>query len=882
MAFAVLMMMAAAVLPNFARSAITLIPMGSTYLPYGFDPAGAPLYGMGDRGAVEQLTYDADNYRIYTVGEARILNVIDISDPKNAALVYQLQLPGGATDVDSCGRFVAVSIHDDFKVLPGTVLIYSMYDTTRKNMTLLHQIQVGALPDMVKFTKDCMTLVTCNEGEPGLDESGNFVDPEGSASVIAFQSTNLGQESAPTVRTATFRKFDSLAEEYNSRGVRWTLPMIQVGSEVMEFNLSQTLEPEYVAYNSDGSKAYIALQENNAIAVLDMATATFDDIYPLGSKYWGTASIDTSNEDGGSLVSRNLKSQRVQKAMNLTSQLGCAVFSSIDGLDPENPDKYSSLHLFGGRGFSVWDADDLSLVWDSGDDVERMVAKYYPTIFNSDYDEEFFNSTPAARFDHRSCKKGPETESLAIGEVDGKTAFFVGNERSSTILVYSLADEDIITPVFQSIHFSGRTDLTWRQAYQDRVVGDIDPEDMRFVSTRDSPTNSPLLLVAGTVSGTVSVYEVAESDDDGVSTAGKMKRAWLQHLVAKKLGADAVSIGRSGGETSTFSPPVTRYRQFGKISKETIGNKTFVSVYDPRDIETLFRTEGPNPSWMQLMALGEVRKRLGKPLGMINETGQKWRQLRYAAQSKLLNPKSVSSFVPVLDEISRDFVEKLRTGRSAATLEPTIDLDAELRKWSLESVVSATLGIRLGCLQKHRQIPDKDTEDLLQSSDAFLDTWSKLELGPPLYMLYPTKTWRKFLRANELWLRVLPAFSMRNRILDKEIVLSGYRVPPNVIIRVLTHVTGQLPEYVVEPDRFAPERWLRDDTTIPKPHPFAVRPFGVGTRSCIGQRLAEQELGILLAKMIQQFHIECDGEMEQIFNIANKPDLSGTFKFTEL
>ncbi|XP_035685878.1 mesenchyme-specific cell surface glycoprotein-like [Branchiostoma floridae] len=591
MAFAVLMMMAAAVLPNSARSAITLSPMGSTYLPYGFDPAGAPLYGMGDRGAVEQLTYDADNYHIYTVGEARILNVIDISDPKNAALVYQLQLPGGATDVDSCGRFVAVSIHDDFKVLPGTVLIYSMYDTTRKNMTLLHQIQVGALPDMVKFTKDCMTLVTCNEGEPGLDESGNFVDPEGSASVIAFQSANLGQESAPTVRTAMFRKFDSLAEEYNSRGVRWTLPMIQVGSEVMEFNLSQTLEPEYVAYNSDGSKAYIALQENNAIAVLDMATATFDDIYPLGSKYWGTASIDTSHEDGGilmrdwpiyslyqpdsmrtfshrgrnyiltanegdgvervppnatvstdelkgtelierSLVSRNLKSQRVQKALNLTSQLGCAVFSSIDGLDPENPDKYSSLHLFGGRGFSVWDADDLSLVWDSGDGVERMVAKHYPSIFNSDYYEEFFNSTPAARFDHRSCKKGPETESLAIGEVDGKTAFFVGNERSSTILVYSLADEDIITPVFQSIHFSGRTDLTWRQAYQDRVVGDIDPEDMRFVSTRDSPTNTPLLLVAGTASGTVSVYEVVEPDDGGVSASPSIVVSWFVMTVS--------------------------------------------------------------------------------------------------------------------------------------------------------------------------------------------------------------------------------------------------------------------------------------------------------------------------------------------------------------
>ncbi|CAH1224681.1 CYP27B1 [Branchiostoma lanceolatum] len=567
-----------------------------------------------------------------------------------------------------------------------------------------------------------------------------------------------------------------------------------------------------------------------------------------------------------------------------------------------------------------------------------------------------------------------------------------------------------------------------------------------------------------------------------------MKRAWPQHLVARKLAADAATIGRAGGERATFPPPGSapapgdhvgtgptaqactarpfedmpgpkglpligslldytplgnlqsnlscspplqretawssallgtchtcpfslkklhesffeRYRQFGKISKETIGNKCFVSVYDPSDIETLFRTEGPNPSWMQLMALGEVRKRLGKSLGMINETGEKWRRLRYAAQSKLLKPQNVRSFVPVLDDISRDLVEKVRVGRSS-TSELSIDMDAELRRWSLESVVSATLGIRLGCLQTDRQTPDKDTEDLLESSDAFLETWSTLELGLPLYMLYPTKTWRKFLRANEQWLsaagrmidrsldrndsqrdplqpevtllehivtrkeltpddivmiitelifagiettavamtynlytmaknqavqekarrevnavvgeggkvtqdalkslkyikaciketfRVLPVFSMRNRILDKEIVLSGYRVPPNVIIRVLTHVTGQLPEYVAEPDRFVPERWLRDDVTMPKPrrddvtmpkpHPFAVRPFGVGSRSCIGQRLAEQELGILLAKMVQQFHIECDGEMDQVFNIANKPDLSGTFKFTEV
>ena len=45
---------------------------------------------------------------------------------------------------------------------------------------------------------------------------------------------------------------------------------------------SMDLEPEYIA--ADNNKAYIALQEANAIAVLDLNTKQYDGIYSLGYK----------------------------------------------------------------------------------------------------------------------------------------------------------------------------------------------------------------------------------------------------------------------------------------------------------------------------------------------------------------------------------------------------------------------------------------------------------------------------------------------------------------------------------------------------------------------------------------------------------------------
>ena len=62
-------------------------------------------------------------------------------------------------------------------------------------------------------------------------------------------------------------------------------------------------------------------------------------------------------------------------------------------------------------------------------------------------------------------------------------------------------------------------------------------------------------------------------------------------------------------------------------------------------------------------------------------------------------------------------------------------------------------------------------------------------------------------------------------------------------------------------DKFIPERWLKDseNSTCPMAkdaHPFSYLPFGFGTRMCIGRRIAELEIEVLISRLLREFRIE--------------------------
>lgn len=234
--------------------------------------------------AAEIPAYDAASRRLFVVNAERgTLDVLNASNPASPTLIESLDanaIAAGAevNSVAVANGLVAIAIQAAVKTDPGFVAFYRASD-----LSLVGSVSVGALPDMLIFTPDGRNVLVANEGEPNDDYS---VDPVGSISII-----NVSNLADITVRTAGFEAFNAQAATLRAAGVRIFGPNATV---------AQDLEPEYIAVSADGTTAWATLQENNALAKIDIASATVTDILPLGYKDHGQAGngIDANDEDG--------------------------------------------------------------------------------------------------------------------------------------------------------------------------------------------------------------------------------------------------------------------------------------------------------------------------------------------------------------------------------------------------------------------------------------------------------------------------------------------------------------------------------------------------------------------------------------------------------
>ena len=144
---------------------------------------------------------------------------------------------------------------------------------------------------------------------------------------------------------------------------------------------------------------------------------------------------------------------------------------------------------------TIWDTAG-NLVFDSGSQVSRYLANRSPKTFNS--------NGLASSFDSRSDDKGPEPEAVAIGKLYGRTYAFLGLERAGGIMVFDITHPETTRLVDYVNNANPDGNLV------DGTSGDVGPEGLEFVAASDSPTGTPLLLVANEVSGTTTVYEISK------------------------------------------------------------------------------------------------------------------------------------------------------------------------------------------------------------------------------------------------------------------------------------------------------------------------------------------------------------------------------------
>ena len=542
-----------------SRTAISL-----SFLGRGFNPDA-----LFDGSAAEIVDFDPATGQAFVVNaQAGGVDIYSLAAPANPTFVEELNVAADvAAAIDGIaaadlGAVNSVAIHSASNTM---VAVIAAEPETNNGYAAFYQasdgsflaaVEVGALPDSVAISPDGNTVVVANEGQPSDDYT---VDPDGSISVIDIS----GGASTVTAANVTAVTFDGLAAA-DIPGVRISGP----GGDI-----AAALEPEYVAISDNSATAYVSLQENNAIAEVDLATGTLTDVWALGFKdhrspgneldvsnrddvinirNWpvygvympdsvatytvngvpyvvtanegdsrdyaahidelrikdigGTNSIDLPLADvlsfgadydqDGDVDSTDFLEDEALGRLKIITDLGVTGANcDATGTEPQNC-TYEALYAFGARSFSIFNAESQTLVFDSGNDFERITAERNPAGFNASNDSN--------AGDDRSDDKGPEPEGVELAVIEGRTYAFINLERVGGVMVYDITEPERA----EFVQYVNDRDFTLADADLDAGVTDLGPEITHFVSAEDSPSGNALLLVSNEVSGTLAVYQI--------------------------------------------------------------------------------------------------------------------------------------------------------------------------------------------------------------------------------------------------------------------------------------------------------------------------------------------------------------------------------------
>jgi hypothetical protein len=474
---------------------------------------------IGDAGAAEISAYDPRTKKLFVVNNTSNNNRIDVlnfADPTAPQFLTSIPVAPFGGLVNSLAVYdgkLAAAIEASTKTDNGKAVIFRTTD-----YSVIKQVTVGALPDMITYSPDGDYIITANEGEPNADYS---IDPIGTVSIISVERDYA-------VTTLDFSAFAAQEDALKAKGLRKFGP---------NASFAQDMEPEYVTVSSDSKTAWVTLQENNTIAKIDLRKKMIVELFPLGFKNYSLAenAIDPSDRPLGTisfnawpvfgiympdaiavldnedemegdddhhdndrhhripyLFTANEGDARDYSTFTEEVRIGASsvvldpvLFPNAATLKlPENLGRlnitktmgntdadaeYEKLYSLGARSFSVWNGNTGALLFDSKNELEKKAQ------LSGFYDDD------------RSDNKGVEPEGITLGKVNKRNLVFVGMERADAVAIYDVSNP--LNPQFLQI----------------LATGDA-PEGVLFIPAKYSPNRRSLLVVSSENDGVIKVY----------------------------------------------------------------------------------------------------------------------------------------------------------------------------------------------------------------------------------------------------------------------------------------------------------------------------------------------------------------------------------------
>ncbi len=480
--------------------------------------------------SAEIVVHDPSTQRLYIANSiGGKLDIIDFINPSNPTQIASINITsyGNINSVAVKNGTVACAIENSSLAIGGT----NPQDSGKvvffdKNGVFLKQVKVGMMPDMITFNHAGTKVFTANEGEPN---DAYTTDPDGSVSIIDI-SGGIAALSQNNVAHVTFTVYNGQEASLKAQGIR----IYGLGASA-----SKDFEPEYISIAKDDSKAWVTLQENNAVVEINLSNNSINYIKSLGTKNHSALNtgLDASNMTKGVnianfplkglylpdaiasytvgginyLVTANEGDSRAYTGFSEEKRINAVTLDPIkfpnasdlqnnyvlgrlnitDKLgDNDNDGDMDTLYAYGARSFSIWNANTGNLVYDSGDQMELITStNSFSLMFNA-------SNTTISKKD-RSDDKGPEGEGVAIGAIGTNTFAFIALERIGGIMVYDITNPN--APVY--VTYVNNRNLISNGP-------DRGAEGIIFIPQSQSPNGMHLVIAANEISSSLSIYGI--------------------------------------------------------------------------------------------------------------------------------------------------------------------------------------------------------------------------------------------------------------------------------------------------------------------------------------------------------------------------------------